>query len=339
MNEQPEHKETDVIRSEIDTTRRRMDQTIDALGERLKGRHLLDEVIGFFRPKDGSTAIEGDTMMEKIKDSAGSAANAVVDTVKRNPIPTVLIGAGVAWAVYQSRRGSSQDEPMEVGGGSDDDYESASTADLGYNIPSKEKVHPTGFYREDFGAEGVPETLEKTGSGQASSTPESLKEEVAGKVAELKRRLEEVTSETGDKVRRFRRNTRRQATALYNKSKDQVVSSVEEHPLGVGLGTLVAGLLVGLLLPTPEVVNSLAGERSEKLRQQAREKGRDLAQRGRKVIDAGTAAMREEAKAQGILPRTESNVSPSPSAQTQTTPTAAEKNEPAGENPATPPTP
>src|ERR1043166_4172936 len=102
MNEEPEHKETDAIRSEIDTTRRRMDQTIDALGQRLKGRHLLDEVIGFFRPKDGSSAaIEGDTMMEKIKDSAGSAANAVVDTVKRNPIPTVLIGAGVAWAVYK----------------------------------------------------------------------------------------------------------------------------------------------------------------------------------------------------------------------------------------------
>ena len=37
--------ETEAIRSEIDTTRHRMDETINALGQRLKGRHLLDESV------------------------------------------------------------------------------------------------------------------------------------------------------------------------------------------------------------------------------------------------------------------------------------------------------
>ncbi|MCR6655354.1 MAG: DUF3618 domain-containing protein [Opitutus sp.] len=39
---------TETLRSDIDTTRERMDETIDRLGDRLQGRHLVDEVIGFF---------------------------------------------------------------------------------------------------------------------------------------------------------------------------------------------------------------------------------------------------------------------------------------------------
>src|SRR5215204_4996501 len=48
MNDSPKN-ETETIRSDIDTTRRRMDDTMDALGDRLQPRHLLDEFLGFLR--------------------------------------------------------------------------------------------------------------------------------------------------------------------------------------------------------------------------------------------------------------------------------------------------
>jgi len=40
--------------------------------------------------------------------------HAVVDTVKQNPMPALLIGAGVAWMIYESRREDTtgmRDEP------------------------------------------------------------------------------------------------------------------------------------------------------------------------------------------------------------------------------------
>src|SRR4051812_5731110 len=102
MNDSHEN-ETEAIRSDIDVTRRRMDDTMDALGDRLQPRHLLDEVLGFFRGNGSDGDNKLTQMREKLTQSAGTAMNAVVDTVKSNPMPALLIGAGVAWMIYESR--------------------------------------------------------------------------------------------------------------------------------------------------------------------------------------------------------------------------------------------
>src|SRR3954470_21315388 len=106
---QDKDKETDAIRSDIEETRRRMDDTMDALGDRLQPRHLLDEVLGFFRGNGSDGDNKLTQMREKITQSAGTAMNAVVDTVKSNPMPALLIGAGVAWMIYESTRDKSAD--------------------------------------------------------------------------------------------------------------------------------------------------------------------------------------------------------------------------------------
>src|SRR5687768_11036222 len=100
--------ETDALRSDIDVTRRRMDDTIDALGERMQPRHLLDEVLGFFRRHDFNGEKERLThMREKISHGTDTAMHSVVDTVKHNPLPALLIAGGVAWMIYNSRRSRS----------------------------------------------------------------------------------------------------------------------------------------------------------------------------------------------------------------------------------------
>src|SRR5215212_3793126 len=103
MNDSPKN-ETENIRSDIDTTRRRMDDTMDALGDRLQPRHLLDEVLGYVR----GNASDGDSRLKHIGERLGRSCNtamhSVVDSVKQNPMPAVLIGAGVAWMIYSSRR-------------------------------------------------------------------------------------------------------------------------------------------------------------------------------------------------------------------------------------------
>src|SRR5215213_1609096 len=96
--------ETENIRSDIDTTRRRMDDTMDALGDRLQPRHLLDEVLGYFRGGGDGDSNRLQQVREKITRSADTAVHAITDTVKKNPMPALLIGAGVAWMIYESRR-------------------------------------------------------------------------------------------------------------------------------------------------------------------------------------------------------------------------------------------
>jgi hypothetical protein len=97
MNPQPEL-ESETLRSEINTTRHRMDGTIDALGNRLEGRHLVDELLGFFRGRAGDAG----RVREKITRSAETAVHSVVDTVKAHPLPVIVAGAGIAWLVYET---------------------------------------------------------------------------------------------------------------------------------------------------------------------------------------------------------------------------------------------
>src|SRR4051812_36275857 len=108
MNDSHEN-ETEAIRSDINVTRRRMDDTMDALGDRLQPRHLLDEFLGFLRgnSSDGDNRLSH--MREKLSRSAETAMNSVTDTVKKNPVPALLIGAGVAWMIYESTRDKSDD--------------------------------------------------------------------------------------------------------------------------------------------------------------------------------------------------------------------------------------
>src|SRR5688572_15038885 len=97
----------EAIRSDINVTRRRMDDTMDALGDRLQPQHLLDEILGFFRgSSNGESRLSH--MRESITHSADTAMHAVTDSVKKNPIPALLIGAGVAWLIYESRRPKSE---------------------------------------------------------------------------------------------------------------------------------------------------------------------------------------------------------------------------------------
>ena len=96
--------EADAMRENIDVTRQRMDDTMDALGDRLQPRHLLDEVLGFFRAENDDGEDRLTQMREKISHSATTAMHSVVDTVKQNPMPALLIGAGVAWMLYASNR-------------------------------------------------------------------------------------------------------------------------------------------------------------------------------------------------------------------------------------------
>src|SRR5436305_1122918 len=95
-----ESTQTDALRSDIDVTRRRMDDTMDQIGDRLQPRHLLDEILGMFRGDGGQDGPNrAQELGKKLSRSAGSVANTVVESIKENPMPALVIGAGIAWMI------------------------------------------------------------------------------------------------------------------------------------------------------------------------------------------------------------------------------------------------
>jgi ElaB/YqjD/DUF883 family membrane-anchored ribosome-binding protein len=297
MNPQPEL-ESDTLRSEIDTTRERMDETIDALGNRFEGRHLVDELIGFFRGRAGGAG----ELKERLSSSAGTAMHSVVDAVKAHPIPVVLTGAGLAWLVYEMR--SRRRAPAD--GSSEFDYsEYAQMGEMGLSDDSVAYPSGGGDYEESED-EGL--------RAEMSSVAEHAKGELAGvgvrakeKASAVANRGREVLGATKERLSGLTNQAQQRGREVYQRTRDRVVTMTEQHPLEIGLACLAAGAIIGLMLPTPQVMNRRLGPSVDRLRDRARDAGSEWLQKGKRVVEAATSAAKVEAKTQGItVPRVRS---------------------------------
>jgi len=298
------------IRSDIDQTRDSMDQTIDALASRFRGRHILDEILGFFRSGTGSAVERASELKDRVSESTSRALSSVADTVKRNPIPVAIIGAGAAYLIYKSAKSSSGSSRR----GSVNDGELYDEDIPGYELSGEEYI-PVDLdeYKTRQSEESPHARLHRT-LAKAKSTLGDLSERESGALRSAASRVEEKVregaqavrgraSELGDRVQQTSRK-------VYTESRDRIVHTVQTHPVEVGLGLLAAGLLVGLSLPTPGRVNRVVGPQADRLRRRARELGQELVERGRNVAHAAADAARREAQAQGFSTMDGSSTNP-----------------------------
>ncbi|KQP31109.1 hypothetical protein ASF49_11045 [Methylobacterium sp. Leaf104] len=72
------------LEKDIEASRARLDQTIDQIQERLSVSSIVDEMLGNARRTPLSGAYDG-----------------ALEAVRRNPVPVLLIAAGVGWLVHR----------------------------------------------------------------------------------------------------------------------------------------------------------------------------------------------------------------------------------------------
>jgi len=222
------------IRHQIDATRERMDGNLNALTDRLKGKHLLDEVLGFFRTSDGQN--KATEITRKISQSTEQAMRSVGDSIKANPIPLLLIGAGIGWAVYAHNKKSR----------------AAVNGDWGH------------YESDDMHRARLPASANAIGD-----------------------KVHNVLDRTKDAANAVGENTR----AMAQKSKEQVTRTLDEHPLSVGLGCLAAGIVAGILIPTPAIASKAMAGPAARLRQEVERVGQDLIHRGQEIAQTTTEAI------------------------------------------------
>ena len=291
--------EADAIRSDIDQTRERMDETIDALGNRLKPRHLVDDLLGAFRGPDGENRLHA--MRDRVTHTASNAMHSVVDTVKANPIPALLIGAGVAWMIYESRREKlPRDWDTHAGL---PEYD----PDLHYDRPLEYTATGVEAGQMAFGATGDAGGMEqpsKLGAmkDKAAAAGHTIKEKAASAGHLVREKVSSALHSMGERCSTMGSGAKRRAGVAYTATRERVVTTADQHPLEVGLLCLAAGVIAGLAVPTPERVNRTLGPRADRLRDRAREMGRETLEKGRHVARAAADAAKREAESQGLTP-------------------------------------
>ncbi|MEO6569047.1 MAG: DUF3618 domain-containing protein [Opitutaceae bacterium] len=303
MNQASEN-ETEAIRSEIDTTRRRMDDTMDALGDRLKGRHLFDELLGFFRSDNGSS--KAAEIREKVSRSASTVAHSVADTVKANPMPALLIGAGIAWMIYSSRKSASDrddDESYRTNFDPDDAYDRPLEYPAGGSPRGFGETEETGF---SVGGVGVGDD-ESYGESKLQQVKVGLQEKASEATQHVKEKLSSVgeqvrqkTQMAGQRAREVGARVQARTREVYAQTRERVVTTADQHPLEVGLACLAAGVAAGLALPTATPLNRMAGPTMDRFRQRTRDAGGELLEKGKRVVNAAGSALKSEAEQQGL---------------------------------------
>lgn len=310
---QPNSSDTDALRSDIDNTRRRMDNTMDALGERLQPRHLFDEALGFIRGNNGDGDARMSQIREKLTHSCESAMHSVVKTVKENPMPALLIGAGVGWMIFESMR----EKPVRRRSADGDYY--------GYDREGERlQYDPDTHYDRPLDYPASLEGAEAEWSDQGGSKLGQMKDKLADKAAGATEQVKEKLSNAGEAVRekagalkerageklqavkqragemsaRVRDGTRE----AYTRTRERVVTTADQHPLEVGLVALAAGVLVGLALPTPGPVDRTVGATADRLRDRTKQAATETFEKGKRVAQAAFSAVKDEAQAQGLTP-------------------------------------
>jgi len=197
---------------------------------------------------------------------------AVTDVVREHPIPTLLIGAGIAWAIYEAGHRS----------------------------------HNGHGYYEDSHDEGQFEGEWESGEfkQKAQQGIESAKQGIQSATENVKQKVTTTARAVGEKATQMKQQMVHGVHRGYEAGRTRFVETSQTHPLSVGLGFLAAGVLVALALPPSRKEDEWVGQAADRVKGEAKAKGEELFNRGKTVATAAAETAKRTASEEGLTPQT-----------------------------------
>ena len=230
---------SDEAQREVERTRSQMSDTLGALEQKIEPRRLVDQVINAIK--------------------SSGVQSQVVDIVRNNPLPVMLLGAGAGWLAInlaRGRQGPGQERP---------DAGQSTLGGIGQKVSD---VYQAGKEKVSSVAGNISESI----SGTARSVGDKASEvigsarnrvsDLAGSVSESVSGMTEEVRSTGEQIR----------------PRQQFWDIFEEHPLAIAAGFVAAGVLAGLALPVSRREEEMLGDSAERLVDKARDSGRRAVQ-------------------------------------------------------------
>jgi hypothetical protein len=210
------------IRAEIEETRLEMGGTLNELGDRLEPGHLVEQAKENVR----------EATIGRVEETAKGMSDMVMETIKRNPIPAALAGAGLA-LLWKNRSQGSQ-------------YDSKYATGYGY------QTRPAYMYEENGGS-GVGDKARATARDAASTVGDAAStvgdaaatvgQNVTGAVGSVAQGAGQTVEQVSWKLDRF----------------------MQANPLAVGAIAIGAGALIGSVLPETQQERQVLGDASRQV--------------------------------------------------------------------------
>jgi len=252
------NQETEHIKAQIEETRAQMGETIDALQEKLSFSNLSEQVSDHV-----SNAIETATntiydatvgkavgFMKNMGD--GISNSGFVKTVKRNPVPLILIGVGAGMLAYNSFSGKGR-RPQP------------------YALPERFPSEPD--YTEPGRVASAQNKLSNV-SDKVTSAANTAYEGVSNAMTTAYTSASDVANRAYSK-----------AGEVGSMASDTYDRYLQENPLVLGAAAFAVGAVVGLAIPSTDYEGELMGETRDDLLRKAQNTGSTLIDKTKHLVD------------------------------------------------------
>jgi ElaB/YqjD/DUF883 family membrane-anchored ribosome-binding protein len=236
-----------------DAIREDMNRTLDEIERKLSPGQLLDRSLGYLR------------------EHGSSIADAVGQTVRRNPLPAFMTAAGLVWMVSATyRSGPDSDATID---GDDSDYPESSNAGYGATAPDQSRSQTASDAGQGIRAK-VSSGLDSA-SNLASSTKESVVGNVRGGASKASGIAKKAMQSTQQQTQRARQGFQQM---------------VDEQPLTVAAMGFAVGALISAALPATEWEKRALGQARERALAKAKEVGEDAYEELRGTLRGASAS-------------------------------------------------
>lgn len=250
--------ETDRIEADLNASRHRLNDTLSALGSKLSPGQMLDEVLGLAQGQ------------------AGEFTAKLGRQVRDNPLPTLLIAAGVGMLFLQKNGGghsaNHEDWQHETRYRSLEEARWATPRNVGETDDAwNERVHAAYAKALDL----------KQMAGEAAH---EFEERVSKTVQGIQRRATDVrdrVSSTASDISHYAQDQARNIGQRASQARHSAEDFYQDTPLAVGAIALAIGALIGSAAPLSDTEREGLSGVADK----AARAGADLAERGARAAE------------------------------------------------------
>jgi gas vesicle protein len=259
--------ETEVIAADIRVTQERLGNTVEEIGERFNPKRLKEELKHDIRD---ATIGKVEDMAQQTADMVSDARHTVMQSIRENPIPAVMVGVGLGWMILGASNRKKQMQPSS----SRYDEQMRWGSDALYGDQ----------YDGEYGSEqsGVIDRARN----KASEVADTVKQKTSELTEQTQRTASRVADETRMQTRRIER-------------------AFHDSPLVIGAAALALGLAAGLAIPSTEAEAELVGDTRDHLVDKVRDVAEDtkskVQQVAERVIDQAETTAKDSAQQVGLM--------------------------------------
>lgn len=273
------------IESEIQQTRLRVDDTIDAIQDKLSPSQLMEQAIDYFRHSG----------------SADFASN-LGEAIKRNPVPVTLVGVGLAWLMMSGSSRNASDHQSNRDDLSGYDYD-PDTSIYNPNVKIHDETFdkPTGHATADMPS---GQGAFRSGLHNVRDKADAVKTKAQDVAGNMKRKAGDIAQGARARMDEMKSGgTQASLDRMSNQArqtKDQFLHVMEEQPLILGALGIAIGAALGAGLPSTRREDELMGKTRDDIVDKATETGQEQLEKAKSIATAAKESAMHEADKEGL---------------------------------------